>query len=205
VFVLGSRNGHIWALSQLSLCTHNSDSSHYNYFSIFVYFFPRMAHHFFGHHDSPSNLAESWYPRGGSGDLREVSASVTPSALVPRGGRNIFSRHRCLNLPRSWGTHPTPPHTLRKDSIFNFGAKIQIDGAKIQIYGDKIQIYISKTQICGAKIQTFDPKFKYLNFCTTKNLPLCTRKSPGFAGWTPTHPPIFVCLFGIRRPIQSLD
>jgi len=26
-------------------------------------FFPRMAPHFFGYHDSPSNLAESWYPR----------------------------------------------------------------------------------------------------------------------------------------------
>ena len=37
-FVFGSRNRHIWALSQLSLCTHNSDCSLYNYFSIFVQF-----------------------------------------------------------------------------------------------------------------------------------------------------------------------
>jgi len=79
---------------------------------------------------------------------------------------------------------------LRKDSIFDFGAKIQIYGAKIQIYGNKIQIYSVKTQIRGAKIQTFDPKFRHLNFCTTKNLPLCTRKTPGAGGLTPTHPPI---------------
>jgi len=44
------------------LCTHNSDHSHYNYFSISLQFFPRMAPHFFFHHDSPSNLAESQYP-----------------------------------------------------------------------------------------------------------------------------------------------
>jgi len=49
-------------------------------------------------------------------------------------------------------THP-PPHTIPKDSIFNFGAKIQTYGAKIPIYGAKTQIY-------GAKIQIFDPKFK---------------------------------------------
>jgi len=87
-------------------------------------------------------------------------------------------------------TH-TPPHT-REDSIFNFGAKFQVYGAKIQIYGDKIHLYGAKTQRCGAKIQIFDPKFKNLNFCTTKNLPLCTRKTPGAAGLTPTHPPIGV-------------
>ena len=33
-----------------------------NYFSIFVNFFPRTAHQFFCHHNSPSNLAKSWYP-----------------------------------------------------------------------------------------------------------------------------------------------
>jgi len=38
-FVFSSRNGHIWALSQLFLCTHNSDLSLYNYFLIFVRFF----------------------------------------------------------------------------------------------------------------------------------------------------------------------
>ena len=35
-FFFGSRNQHIFNLSQQSLCTHNSDFSLYNYFSIFV-------------------------------------------------------------------------------------------------------------------------------------------------------------------------
>jgi len=99
-------------------------------------------------------------------------------------------------------TH-TPPHTLRKDSIFNFGAKIQIYGAKIPKYGDIIQICSAQTQICGAKIQIFDPKFKYLNFCTTKNLPLCTRTTPGAAGLTSTHPPIAVSKKIKRPPLVS--
>jgi len=30
-------------------------------------YFPRMAHQFFGHHDSPSNLAKSRYPPGARG------------------------------------------------------------------------------------------------------------------------------------------
>jgi len=64
-FVFGSRIAHNCALSQLSLCTHNPDRSLYNCFSISVQFFPRMAPHFFDHHDSPSNLAKSRYPRGG--------------------------------------------------------------------------------------------------------------------------------------------
>ena len=34
-FVFGSRNGHIWALSLLSPCTHNSDCSYYNHRAIF--------------------------------------------------------------------------------------------------------------------------------------------------------------------------
>jgi len=78
-----------------------------------------------------------------------------------------------------------PPHTLRKEYVFDLGAKIQIYGAKIQVNGDKIQKYSAKTQICGAKIQTFNNKFKFLNICTTKNLPLATRKTPGTAGLNP--------------------
>jgi len=58
-FVIGFRNGRIWALSQLSLCIQNSDLSFNNYFLISVQFFPRMAPHFFDHHDSPSNLASN--------------------------------------------------------------------------------------------------------------------------------------------------
>ena len=42
VLGLGKKN----SLSQLSLCTHNSDHLLYNYFSIFMQFFPRMAPHF---------------------------------------------------------------------------------------------------------------------------------------------------------------
>jgi len=37
-FVFGSRTGYIWALSQLSLCTHNFDRSLTNYFPISVLF-----------------------------------------------------------------------------------------------------------------------------------------------------------------------
>ena len=97
--------------------------------------------------------------------------------------------------------HP-PPTPFRKDSIFNFG-QIQIYGAKIQMYGDKIQIYSAKIQICGAKIQIFDPQFKYVNFCTTKNLPLCTRKTPRADGLTPTHPPIVVIKKLKRPPLEQ--
>jgi len=113
-----------------------------------------------------------------------------PLVTKPRGGRNIFSRHQCLNLPEVLGDPPPPPPTPnRKDSMFNFGAKIQIYGAKIQICSAKSQIYSAKTQICSAKIQVFDPKFKYLYVCTTKNLPICMSKTPGTASLTPTHPP----------------
>jgi len=39
-FVVGLRIGHICALSQLSLWTHNPDRLHSNYFSISVQIFP---------------------------------------------------------------------------------------------------------------------------------------------------------------------
>jgi len=84
-------------------------------------------------------------------------------------------------------THP-PPTPCRKTLILNFGAKIQIYGAKIQIFSAKTQICSSQTQICGAKNQIFDPKFKSINFCTTKNLPPFTRKTPNPSGLSPTHP-----------------
>ena len=44
---INSRIGHIWALSQLSLCTHNPAHSRDNYFSISEQFFSRMAPQFF--------------------------------------------------------------------------------------------------------------------------------------------------------------
>jgi len=105
-----------------------------------------------------------------------------------RGGPTVVPMPKPPGGPG--GPTHLPPNTPRKDFFFNSGAKIQIYAAKIQIYGDKIQSYIAKTQICGAKIQILDPKFKYLNFGTTQNLPLCTRKTPSAAGLTPTHPPL---------------
>ena len=60
---MSSRIGYIWALSQLSLCTHNPAHSPYKYFSISEQFFPPDCPSIFLVHDSPSNLAESWYPR----------------------------------------------------------------------------------------------------------------------------------------------
>jgi len=62
------RNGHIWALSQLSLCNHNSDYLHYNYFSIFVQFF------------SPNGPSIFWLSR-----FREViwSSPSTLSGTLP--------------------------------------------------------------------------------------------------------------------------
>jgi len=106
-----------------------------------------------------------------------------------RGMRNIFSRHRCLNLPEVLGNPPTPPQHPGKDSICKFDAKIQINVAKTQIFSTKTQICRSQTQIFGAKIQIFDPKFKSINFCTTKNLPLSTRKTPNPSSLSPTPPP----------------
>ena len=44
---ISSRIGHIWALSQLSLCTHNPTHSVYNYFSIFEQFFAPNGPSFF--------------------------------------------------------------------------------------------------------------------------------------------------------------
>ena len=43
-------------------CTHISDCSIHNHFSISVQFSPPNGPSFFGHHDSPSSLAESRYP-----------------------------------------------------------------------------------------------------------------------------------------------
>ena len=85
----------------------------------------------------------------------------------PRGGRNIFPTPIPKPPAGPRGPTPHPPHTLRIDYIFDVGAKIQI--------------YSAKPQICFAKIQIFGPKFKYLNFCTTKNLPFCMSKTPGAA------------------------
>ena len=115
----------------------------------------------------------------------------------PRSGRNIFSRHQCLNLPEVLGDPSTaPPHPSRRLSF-------QFWRPKSNIWRQKSDIYSAKTQICAAKIHIFDPKFKYLNFCTTKNLPLCTRKTPGAAVLTPTHPTISASKKLKRPPLGS--
>jgi len=70
-----------------------------------------------------------------------------------------------------------------------------VHSAKIQIHGTEISIYSAKTQICGAKIQIFELKFKQLKICTTKNLPLCIRKTPNPAKLSPTLIGVSVALF----------
>ena len=47
MFVFDSRIAQDFALSQMSLCTHNTDHLLQNYISIYMNFFPRMAPHFF--------------------------------------------------------------------------------------------------------------------------------------------------------------
>jgi len=63
---------------------------------------------------------------------RDIHAGVRES----RGMRNIFSRHRCLNLPEVLGDPGGPPHppqtSCEKTLFSNFGAKIQIYGAKFK-------------------------------------------------------------------------
>jgi len=54
------------------------------------------------------------------------------------------------------------------------------------------------------KIQIFDPKFKFLNFYTTKNLPLSMMKTPGAACLTPTHSPVVVSK-KLKRPPFGID
>ena len=62
---ISSKIGHIWALSQFSLCTHNPANSLYNYFSIFEQFFSSDGPSIFWVHDSPNNLDNSLFPRSG--------------------------------------------------------------------------------------------------------------------------------------------
>ena len=44
-------------------------------------YFPQMAPHFFGHHDSPSNLAKSRVPSRGPGSLGETKCTLIAEAL----------------------------------------------------------------------------------------------------------------------------
>jgi len=90
-------------------------------------------------------------------------------------------------------THP-PPYTTRKDSIFNFGAKIQICGVKIQkIIAPKFQIYSPKTQICGAKIQIF--VFLYHQKPST-----LYEENSRLRQFDTRPPPFFVSFLGFEDP-----
>jgi len=60
-FVFSSRIESIFLLSQLSVCSHNPTIQPTRISRFLFIFFPSNAPHFFGQHDSPSNLAtEPW-------------------------------------------------------------------------------------------------------------------------------------------------
>jgi len=85
-------------------------------------------------------------------------------------------------------THP-PPTTFEK-TLFS------ILSPKLKYVAPKFKDTATKFKYIAPKLKYVAPKFKcltqiqILEFCTTKNLPLCTRKTPGAAGLTPTQPPI---------------
>ena len=85
-------------------------------------------------------------------------------------------------------THP-PQHPVKRLYFQSLAPKFKHMAPKFNYLAPKIK-YVA--HICGAEIQIFDPKFRSINFCTTKNLPLCTRKPPNLAGLSPTHPPLGV-------------
>ena len=116
----------------------------------------------------------------------------------------FFSRHRCVNLPEVLGDSPIPPQHRAKRLYFQILAPKFKYVAKFHILSAKTQIWSSQTQICGTKIQIFDPNFQSINFCTTKNLPLCTRKTPNPASLTPTHPTLGVSKKLIAYPFRML-
>ena len=106
-----------------TLFTHNPDRSAYNYFSISVNFFPRMAPHFFGHHNSPSNLAKSRYPRLQMiVILRDLESPANCNALHHTATcRNVLqlTAKRCntlreLESQAECNTHFSLQHTLQQ-------------------------------------------------------------------------------------------
>lgn len=70
-------------------------------------------------------------------------------------------------------THPPPP-LFEKTRFWDFGAKIQM--------------YVTK--YVAPKFNYLTPDWKKMKIPNTPNLPLCTRKPPGTASMTPTHPRI---------------
>ena len=81
--------------------------------------------------------------------LRLLYTSRMPALAVLVKRRNIFSRHRCLDLRRSRGTHPNT-HTLQKDPPTPFKKILfSIFGAKIQVYGVKYMAPKLKYSLIG--------------------------------------------------------
>jgi len=114
-FVFGSRIGHIWALSQLSLCPTTPTVYSTTISRLPCNFFPRMAPHFFGHHDSPSNLAESRYPPPTPHrDPHRITSLTTHPTLTTQPGarvaRSYFNQVEVDNGHNHWGG--TPPASI---------------------------------------------------------------------------------------------
>jgi len=103
---------------------------------------------------------------------------------ISRGVRNIFSRHRCRNLPEV--SRPPPPllFTFKKHDFEILAPKIKISAPNSNILCQKITMW--------RKIQISQTKFKSNNFCTTKNLSFSTRKTPNPTDLTHSPPTIGV-------------
>ena len=97
---------------------------------------------------------------------------IAPNDRFTRGGRNTFSRHRCRNLPELPRPSPPPLLHLEKTWFWDVGAKIPRSSTKMSGYG-------------GAIFKIWTHNSKKSRFCTTTNLPLCTRKTRNTADLSP--------------------
>ena len=107
------------------------------------------------------------------------------STVVPRGMRNFFCRHRWRNLtePEVPRPPPLPPFHHEKTLFWGVGAKKSNIIAKIPKIGAK---YPSTKY--GAKFKYQGQYSHEIKLCTTKDLPLCTRKFPDPTDLTPPLP-----------------
>jgi len=104
---------------------------------------------------------------------------------------------------RSWGTHPPPPHTPRKDSIFNYSAKIQIYGAKTQIYGDKFKYIAPKLKYVAPKFKYSTPNSNTWNSVPPKTSRFVRGKLPAPPDWHPPTPPSVLVKNWNAHPLES--
>jgi len=82
-----------------------------------------------------------------------------------RGGRNIFSRHRCRNLPEVLGHPPTPPpYPSERHDFTILAPKFKDIALKFKYVAPKFKFMAPRSNIWH--------KFKINESCTTKNLPL---------------------------------